>query len=92
MVLAFCLLWLTIFISWLLYYFISIARDISNLVGQARGVVDRVDGLTKALHGKIETGAASFSLMAQAAKEIVTWVIKEKTKKAPAKRKKKSEE
>ena len=81
-VLAFCFLWLTIFIAWLLYYVIAIARDVSRLTGQVRGVVERVDSLTKLVHSKFESGAASFALLAQAIKEVVTWAIRERTAKS----------
>ncbi len=88
MVIAFCLLWLTIFVSWLLYYFISITRDASHLVTQLRTVVTKIEGLTQSLHNKLDNGMASFTLLSQAVKEVVAWAIKERaTKRTTAKKK-----
>jgi hypothetical protein len=77
-VLAFCILWLSIFLSWLLYYLIAIVRDAESLVRQVRHAVDKIDELAHAAHEKMERSAASFTLIAQALKEVVSWAIKEK--------------
>ena len=78
-VLAFCTLWLTVFLSWLLYYIISIVRDAESLVRQVKDAVMKVDHLAHALHDKVDRSAASFALVAQAVKEIVTWAIEQRT-------------
>ncbi len=85
-VLAFCILWITVFVSWLLYYFIMIVRDTKALVGQVRGAVDKIEELTKAAHDKMERSAASFTLVAQAVKELITWGIQQKMKSSTRKR------
>jgi hypothetical protein len=82
--LAFCLLWLTIFLSWLTYYFISIMRDVSRLTGRITSIVERVDGITRTIHEKFESGAATFSVAATAIKEVVGWAMKERAAKAAA--------
>lgn len=92
-VLAFSVLWVTVFISWLLYYVIAIVRDAEALVRQVRNAVEKIDELANAVHEKMERSAASFTLVAQAVKELVSWGIQEKMKTATKKRttKKKSE-
>jgi hypothetical protein len=77
-VLAFCILWLTVFVSWLLYYVIALARDAESLVRQIRGAVEKVDSLANALHSKMERSATSLALMAQAVKEVIVWAVKER--------------
>ena len=79
--LAFCALWLTIFLSWLLYYMIAIARDTESVLRQVRGAVEKVDELAHAVHEKVERSAASFTLIAQAFKELVVWGIRERVQK-----------
>jgi hypothetical protein len=91
-VLAFCFLWITIFVSWLLYYFIAIARDVSSLVGQARGVVSRVDAITKTVHDRLDVGMSSLGTIGNAAKDVLVWFIKERLAKKKASAKKKREE
>lgn len=80
-VISFCVLWLSIFLGWLLWYVISIVRDISRLLDKVTNVVDRVDSLTRAIHDKFESGAASFALFSTAIKEVVGWAIRERAAK-----------
>ncbi len=64
-VLAFCVLWFTIFLCWALYYVIMFLRDVRNtsetIRDTARGIKDKINsfgtaaavavtGLTEALH------------------------------------------
>jgi hypothetical protein len=79
--LAFCLLWLTIFLSWLTYYMISILRDISRLTGRITTIVERVDSITRAIHDKFEASAASLGVAATAIKEVVGWALRERAAK-----------
>jgi hypothetical protein len=88
-VLAFSVLWVTIFLSWLLYYLIAIVRDAELLIRQVKNAVMKIDELAHAAHEKMERSAASFTLIAQAVKELVVWGIKEKAgKKTASKRSK----
>ncbi len=86
-VLAFCAIWLTVFLSWLLYYIIAIVRDAESLVRQVRHAVEKVDQLTHVVHDKFERSAASLTLIAQAVKELVVWGIKERAKGKKGKKK-----
>jgi hypothetical protein len=90
--LAFCFVWLTVFLTWLLYYLIAIVRDVSRLTDEVRRVVERVDSLTRAIHDRFESGAASFSLFASAIKEIVGWAIRERSAKSERPHREKGEE
>ncbi len=79
-VLAFCALWLTIFLSWLLYYVIALLRDTETVVKQIKGVVEKVDSLQHAVHDKFERSAASLTLIASTLKELIMWGIHERSK------------
>ncbi len=85
-VLAFCALWLTVFLSWLLYYWISISRDVEHLLRQGRRAIETVDNLTHAAYEKFEHSAASLTLIAQAVKELVVWAVQERAKKPKRKK------
>ncbi|MDD5252106.1 MAG: hypothetical protein PHT12_05765 [Patescibacteria group bacterium] len=92
-VLAFCILWLTIFLSWLLYYLIAILRDTESLMRRVRDLVEGVHRLANVMHEKVERSAASFTLVAQAVKEIVGWAVRERAaKRATTRRKAKADE
>jgi hypothetical protein len=79
-VLAFCALWLTVFLSWLLYYLIAIVRDAESLVKQVKCAVEKVDSLAHAVQDKMERSATSMTLIATAVKDLIVWGIQERTK------------
>lgn len=85
-VLAFCILWITVFLSWLLYYVIAMMRDAEALLRAARKATEKVDALAHAVHDKMERSAASFTLVAQAIKELAVWAMRERMK-GPARKK-----
>lgn len=92
-VLAFCAMWLTIFLSWLLYYVIVVIRDTKTLIRFTREAAEKIDALAHAAHEKMERSAASFTLIAQAVKELAVWAIKEHAlKKKPSGSKRRHEE
>jgi len=86
-VLAFCVLWLTIFISWLLFYWIALFRDAKSVVNHVKSAVERVDHLACTVREKFEHSAASFTIIAQAAKELIVWAIQERAKKKSSRKK-----
>ena len=90
-VLAFCALWITVFLSWFLYYVIAILRDTEKVVHAVQHAVEMVDELAHLAHEKFERSAASMTVIAQALKELVIWGIKQRTspEKAGAAKKKK---
>jgi hypothetical protein len=77
-VLALCILWLTIFLSWLLYYVISILRDTKSLLGLVKDAAEKVDQLAKTAQEKLDKSAATFSIVGTALKEVVTWVLEQR--------------
>jgi hypothetical protein len=89
-VLAFCVLWITVFVSWLLYYIISIVRDAEALVRQVRTAVEKIEEVAHSAHEKMERSAASFTLVAQAIKELITWGVQARAQKAVQARAKKA--
>ena len=81
-VLAICIIFLTFFVSWLLYSIITILRDAESVVHQIRGAVEKVDALCHTVRDKVEHSAATMALVGQALREVVVWAIEEKKKKA----------
>ena len=91
-VLAFCVLWLTIFFSWLLYYFIGMARNAYRLVQGAADTIKKADELIKTVKEKVEHSASYFMLAAEALKEVVKYVIEKRQESGESKKKKKEKE
>ncbi|NCO79898.1 hypothetical protein GW884_01275 [Candidatus Falkowbacteria bacterium] len=78
-VLAFCILWLTIFIVWFIYYLAMIMRQLYQMTKEIRQRINRVDEVIKVLKDKIDHSASYLLLIGEGVKKLVE-VIKEKTK------------
>lgn len=90
-ILALCILWLTVFLSWLLYYMIVIIRDAEALVRKLKEAAQKIEQLTHTAQEKLNKSAATFSLVATALKEVLAYLMeqhrKSGEKKTRAKRK-----
>ncbi|MFH1193582.1 MAG: hypothetical protein V1661_01150 [bacterium] len=74
-VLAFCILWLTIFLLWLLFYVISIAKNLRWFI---KGAKDNVANIIKSIDlmkEKIENSVSHLGTIADMAKNIVLHFI-----------------
>ncbi len=93
---AFCAIWVTVFLCWLLYYLMAIVRDAETLMREIKGMVEKVDHVAKFVHDKVEHSAASLTLIATAVKELIMWAIAQRqemaAKKKPAPKRKIAEE
>jgi hypothetical protein len=77
-VLAFCVLWLTVFLSWLLYYVIAILRDAETLLHTVRHATEKVDRMASVVSEKFDKSASSVAMIGNALKELIVWGIREK--------------
>lgn len=64
LVLAFCVLWFTIFVCWLLYYFIAIMRDTRGMVKDVRDKIRKIDEAVRVVREKVEKSLSVFSVLA----------------------------
>lgn len=85
-VIAFCILWLTIFIAWFIYYLAMIMRQSFKIVKETRERLHKIDEVVKALKEKIEHSASYLLLIGEGVKKLVE-VVKEHTGKEKKKRK-----
>lgn len=77
-VIAFCVLWLTIFIAWVIYYLAMIMRQVYQVIKEMRERINKVDEIIKALKEKIEHSASYLVLISEGVKKLVE-VVKDKT-------------
>lgn len=72
-VIAFCILWLTAFFCWGLYYIAMILKGI-------KGKSDKVDEIMGSIKAKIEKPSAFFPIAIEGAKEAISFIrdLKEK--------------
>lgn len=83
-VLAFCILWLTIFLVWGLYYLIMILRDARHFVKIIREKVDLVEETFKFAKEKLQEGTTYLTLIAKGIGEMLGYM---KTKEDKRRRK-----
>lgn len=89
-VLSFCVLWFTLFLSWMIYYMAMIFKEARKIIKFFSTILEKVDEVVSLVKEKLNKSAASFSLLLKAGKEIMDF-IKEK-KMAGKKKKSKKEE
>jgi len=81
-VIAIAVLWLTIFLSIVLYYLLAIAKEGSNIIKDWKERFKKIDEVVNLIKGKIERSISSFAVLAEAIKQIVEFLkIKKQTKK-----------
>ena len=57
-VIAFCILWVTIFICWILYYMIMTTKRINDTVRAAKDKIDKVGEIIDIVKKKVQEGAS----------------------------------
>jgi len=62
-VIAFCVLWLTIFLAWFIYYLAMIMRQVFLVIKETRDKLDKINKTIKEFKKKMEHGAAYLNLI-----------------------------
>lgn len=75
LVLAFCVLWFTIFVCWLLYYFISIMREMRGTVRDFRGRLAQIGSALDEIKEKFASSLSIFSGLADGVKYVVGYLM-----------------
>ena len=70
-VIAFCILWLTIFTAWFIYYLVMIMRQVFIIIKEVREKISRVDNAIKDFKEKVEHSAAYLALIGEGVKKLV---------------------
>lgn len=74
-VLSFCILWLTIFLCWFIYYAVSILRHANTMIDDLR---DRLRGVEEALHAikdKFEHASSNFVFVAEGIVKLIQYFV-----------------
>jgi predicted PurR-regulated permease PerM len=88
-ILAFCILWLTIFLAWFIYYLAMMMRQFYQVVKEMRERLKKVDETLDTLKQKIEHSASYLSLIGDGVKKLVEVVREHSEKKTEKKSSKK---
>lgn len=80
-ILAFSILWLTIFISWMLYYVIMMFRQANQLINSFREKVEKVGQMIEKIKEKFEHVSSYLGLIGKAVEKMVDFMVEKKKKK-----------
>lgn len=72
-VFAFCVLWLTIFLSWTLYYVALILRDAYRMTEELRQRLQTVDQFVKLVSEKLEHTTSYLGLMVETMGRLMSY-------------------
>ena len=72
LVLAFCILWLTIFFAWLMYYAIGAVRQIYQTVSHLKKKLDLIDEVVNIIKEKFNSGASYLNFIVSGIGKLVT--------------------
>jgi hypothetical protein len=87
-VIAFCVLWVTVFFCWALYYIVALLRDMSKMTLSVREKLELVDKILKLVKDKLEKGSNHMAVITDSVIKLVGYVIdKQKSGKAKGKKK-----
>ena len=78
-ILAFCILWLTIFVSWILYYVIRIFKNTSSVIGKAQNTVEKLDEFIESFKHKVEKSTSGLLILGELAKQGMSFMEKRKS-------------
>lgn len=75
LVLSFCVLWFTIFVCWLLYYFIAIMRETRGMAKDVRERINQFIAALDALKEKFERSLNVFAGIAEGIKYVGSYLM-----------------
>ncbi|PJE75656.1 hypothetical protein COV04_03595 [Candidatus Uhrbacteria bacterium CG10_big_fil_rev_8_21_14_0_10_48_11] len=91
-ILAFCTLWLTVFIAWMLYYVVMLLRDAHRTFTELRERLAVIDRFISLVSEKAEHASTSLQLLVEGVTRVATFFIGRKAERprSSAKRKRNS--
>jgi len=67
---------LAVFVSWAIYYFVKILKEIFKIIKEARERLEKIDELIKSIKEKVEHSTSYLFLMSEGIKKILEIVSK----------------
>lgn len=88
-VLAFCVLWLTIAFFWLIWQVASILRNVNDTLAAARDAIDKIEVAITALKDRFTTGMGAMKMAGETALKVIDYAVEKKNARAVKKSEKK---
>jgi len=90
-VIAFSVLWLTIFLSWAIYYVAQILKQARDMVRNVRETLTLFEKVLSTIQRKIETSSSHLAFLVESVKQGVQFMSERKIKKTTRKKSKKED-
>ncbi|MFA5358366.1 MAG: hypothetical protein WC310_00925 [Patescibacteria group bacterium] len=87
-VISFCVLWLTAFLCWMIYYIAMLLKQGYDVAKSIRQKVEKVEGLIDLAKSKLEKSTSHLALVSEGVAQLVKYLINKKQE-AKTKNKKK---
>jgi len=89
LVLAFCLVWFTFFVTWLMYYFIAMFRRSLKIVKRVEETVELIHDIVVKIKDKAGDAAAYLTILIKSSEQLKGLLDKYRQKKSGKKNKNK---
>jgi len=80
-VVAFCVLWVTIFLCWVIYYVAMILRQTYGLMSDVKDKMQAIDEAIRGVREKLDNTSTYLALIADGAKYLIGHLAERKEKK-----------
>jgi len=80
-VLAFCALWITAFMCWLIWQVAMILKNVNDTMSEAREKMAKIEEAITAIRGKFEKATVGLSFLGDGIRKLVEYVIEKKIEK-----------
>ena len=87
-IISFCILWLTVFLCWMIYYVAMLLRQAYDLTKTVKEKLEKVETLIDFAKNKIDKSSSHLALVAEGVGQLVKYLIEKKSTKAKTKKKK----
>ncbi|MFA6410420.1 MAG: hypothetical protein WCW26_02475 [Candidatus Buchananbacteria bacterium] len=87
-IIAFAILWLTVFFCWALYYVVVMLKNFSKMTISVREKLELVDNILKLIHDKLEKGSNHMALVTDSVIKLVGFAMDKQSKARKSKKKK----
>lgn len=88
-VLAFCALWVTAFMCWLIWQIAMILKNVNDTMSEAREKIAKIEEAITGIRGKFEKATVGLSFLADGVRKVVEYAIDKKLDKKVEKKSRK---
>lgn len=81
-VLAFCALWLTAFLCWLMYQIAMILKNVNDTMADAREKIGKIEIALTSIKNRFEKATSGFGLLGEGIKKLADYLVEKKQRKS----------